>query len=245
MPDSQELAELRKEPEPAPSTEEENLRNLREKLARESPEDARVYRMVAHRRGIPVGDESAPNRAIALEDFWAYLPQHAYIYVPTLEIWPAASVNAKLPPVTIGSEMQDDGTAKTRNVKPATWLDIHRSVEQMREASGSGDAALVAETDFGFHERLLGISASPIVLQAWRTLAGRLRMSLAVSNVIFLREVGDVAESHRPILEALGGPIGIAAEHVEIAPAKPQQHARWYQGSAAGWYGPESLGAGP
>jgi DNA-binding FadR family transcriptional regulator len=28
-------------------------------------------------------------------------------------------------------------------------------------------------------------------------------MSLALSNVIFLREVGDVAESHRPILEAL------------------------------------------
>ncbi|MDP9257862.1 MAG: hypothetical protein M3Q31_15085, partial [Actinomycetota bacterium] len=38
---------------------------------------------------------------------------------------------------------------------------------------------------------------------AWRTIAGRLRMSLAVSNVIFLREVGDVAETHRPIMEAL------------------------------------------
>jgi DNA-binding GntR family transcriptional regulator len=90
-----------------------------------------------------------------------------------------------------------------QRITTADLTDLSECVEQMREASGSGDAALVAETDFGFHERLLGISASPIVLQAWRTLAGRLRMSLAVSNVIFLREVGDVAESHRPILEAL------------------------------------------
>ena len=90
-----------------------------------------------------------------------------------------------------------------QRITTADLADLSDCVEQMREASSSGDAALVAETDFGFHERLLGISASPIVLQAWRTLAGRLRMSLAVSNVIYLREVGDVAETHRPVLEAL------------------------------------------
>lgn len=81
--------------------------------------------------------------------------------------------------------------------------DLAGHVDQIREACRSGDAALVAETDFGFHERLLRVSASPIVLRAWRTIAGRLRMSLAVSNVVFLREVGDVAETHGPIMEAL------------------------------------------
>jgi DNA-binding GntR family transcriptional regulator len=81
--------------------------------------------------------------------------------------------------------------------------DLAEHVDQIRQACRSGDAALVAETDFGFHERLLRVSASPIVLRAWRTIAGRLRMSLAVSNVVFLREVGDVAETHAPIMEAL------------------------------------------
>ena len=27
--------------------------------------------------------------AVADEDFYAYLPQHAYLYVPTRELWPA------------------------------------------------------------------------------------------------------------------------------------------------------------
>ena len=38
-----------------------------------------------------------------LEDFVAYMPTHNYIFKPTRELWPAPSVNARVPPV-------DDGT---------------------------------------------------------------------------------------------------------------------------------------
>jgi Family of unknown function (DUF5906) len=62
-----------------------------------------------------------------LEDFVAYMPTHNYIFKPTRELWPAANVNARVPPV-------DDGTG---NLIPASkWLAKHRAVEQMTWAPG-------------------------------------------------------------------------------------------------------------
>jgi hypothetical protein len=65
-------------------------------------------------------------KGVSLEDFYAYLPQHSYIFTPSRETWPVASVNAKLPHV------RTNGKA----LKPSTWLDRHRSVEQMTWAPG-------------------------------------------------------------------------------------------------------------
>jgi hypothetical protein len=61
-------------------------------------------------------------KGVSLHDFYAYLPQHTYIFTPSREIWPVASINAKLPPVP---------RANGRALKPSTYLDRHRSVEQM------------------------------------------------------------------------------------------------------------------
>jgi hypothetical protein len=60
-------------------------------------------------------------------DFWAYMPQHAYIYVPTRELWPAASINSRIPPVDIGAK---------KPIKASDWLDQNRAVEQMTWAPG-------------------------------------------------------------------------------------------------------------
>lgn len=54
---------------------------------------------------------------ICVEDFRAYLPTHTYIYEPTGEMWPAASVNAKL-----------TGSGKK---KASEWLDDNRAVVQI------------------------------------------------------------------------------------------------------------------
>ncbi len=69
-------------------------------------------------------DEGAP---VTKEDFYAYMPQHAYIYVPTRELWPAASVNSRIPPVDIGAQ---------KPIKASDWLDQNRAVEQMTWAPG-------------------------------------------------------------------------------------------------------------
>jgi hypothetical protein len=67
------------------------------------------------------------SAAVLLNDFLAYMPQHNYIFKPTRETWPAASVNARVQPV-IGP----DG----KSMPAAKWLDASAAVEQMTWAPG-------------------------------------------------------------------------------------------------------------
>jgi hypothetical protein len=60
---------------------------------------------------------------ISLNDFCAYMPKHSYIYIPTRELWPASSVNARIPSVD-------------SKIKAAVWLDQYHPVEQMTWAPG-------------------------------------------------------------------------------------------------------------
>jgi hypothetical protein len=67
------------------------------------------------------------DNGVSLDDFYAYMPMHGYIYAPAREMWPASSVDARIAPVP-GS----DG----KGVRASTWLDRHRPVEQMSWAPG-------------------------------------------------------------------------------------------------------------
>ena len=64
---------------------------------------------------------------VSLDDFHAYMPQHNYIFAPSRDLWPASSVNARVPPI-IGPDGEPIAAAK--------WLDIHAAVEQMTWAPG-------------------------------------------------------------------------------------------------------------
>ena len=64
--------------------------------------------------------------AVTVEDFYALMPSHTYMFVPSREPWPAASVNARIAPIL------DGDTPK----KAAAWLDEHRPVEQLTWAPG-------------------------------------------------------------------------------------------------------------
>ena len=44
----------------------------------------------------------------SINDFVAYMPGHSYIYIPTREMWPGASVNARVPPIQL---VDDDDKA--------------------------------------------------------------------------------------------------------------------------------------
>jgi hypothetical protein len=37
--------------------------------------------------------------SVSVDDFWAYMPMHSYIYAPTRDMWPSASVNARIPSI--------------------------------------------------------------------------------------------------------------------------------------------------
>lgn len=84
---------------------------------------------VTHRkraRPLRSGTHTAPGAGttrstVKVSDFFAYMPTHQYIYVPTRELWPAASVNARVPM---------DG------IKASAWIDRYRAVDQMTWAPG-------------------------------------------------------------------------------------------------------------
>ncbi len=77
---------------------------------------------------------------VRLEDFYAYLPTKSYLFEPTRETWPTASVNSKLPRVTLrdatGRPILDPDSNTPCTLKPTAWLDRHRSVEQITWTPG-------------------------------------------------------------------------------------------------------------
>jgi hypothetical protein len=84
----------------------------------------------------------APRHNIAmasLNDFYAYMPMHNYIYVPTREPWPASSVNSRIEPIVFlaanGQPVLDE-KGNPKKMSASAWLDRNRAVEQMTWAPG-------------------------------------------------------------------------------------------------------------
>ena len=95
-------------------------------------------------------DEDAAAKGVTLENFHAYMPQHAYIFAPTREMWPAASVNARIPPVsTHGTASNDHRGQRLARPEPAGrtddlgagQADDHRRPAQSPMAAGSSATA--------------------------------------------------------------------------------------------------------
>jgi hypothetical protein len=72
-------------------------------------------------RNIARGKAEIQPDGATIDDFFAHMPTHHYLYEPTRELWPAASVNGRLPKVSVDSGQ----------VSPTSWLDHHRAIEQM------------------------------------------------------------------------------------------------------------------
>jgi hypothetical protein len=70
--------------------------------------------------------EPIDSDGVTLDDFYAYMPMHTYIFVPSREMWPASSVDAQLPRIT----------ETNPPTKASVWLDVTRAVTQMTWAPG-------------------------------------------------------------------------------------------------------------
>jgi hypothetical protein len=76
---------------------------------------------------------------VSLDDFYAFMPMHNYIYEPTRTLWPASSVNARIPPITLKDDLGNpklDHDGKPVTLSASAWLDRFRPVEQMTWAPG-------------------------------------------------------------------------------------------------------------
>jgi hypothetical protein len=81
----------------------------------------------------PNGHDTAAT-GVSLEDFYAYMPMHNYIYAPTMAAWPGSSVNSRIPPVKLtdesGEPVLNEG-GKPIILIASAWLDRFKPVEQM------------------------------------------------------------------------------------------------------------------
>jgi hypothetical protein len=88
------------------------------------------------RQNIPKPDT---GEGVTLTDFYAIMPLHGYVYVPTRELWPAASINSRLDPIPLfdknGAPVLDK-KGKPKFISPSLWFDEHRPVEQMTWVPG-------------------------------------------------------------------------------------------------------------
>jgi hypothetical protein len=81
----------------------------------------------------------ALDEGVSLDDFYAYMESHSYIFVPTRAMWPAASVNARIPEQPLldaDGEPVFDGKGNPVMIKASAWLDQNKPVEQMTWAPG-------------------------------------------------------------------------------------------------------------
>jgi hypothetical protein len=82
---------------------------------------------------------AAEAHGVSLNDFRAYMPAHQYIFMPSGDLWPSSSVNARLGTVAeIGPDGKPvlDDKEKPKRISAASWLDRERPVEQMTWAPG-------------------------------------------------------------------------------------------------------------
>jgi hypothetical protein len=74
----------------------------------------------------PSDDDDGTDEGVTIESFYAYMPMHNYIFVPTRDTWPASSIDARLPWVMLNG----------KKIAPSRWLDKHRPIEQMTWVPG-------------------------------------------------------------------------------------------------------------
>jgi hypothetical protein len=84
----------------------------------------------------PGADIGTPGDGVSLDDFYAFMPSHSYIFAPSREMWPAASVNARVPPVVL---TDDSGNPKLDEKGNETSLPANAS--PARQPGGDVTAA--------------------------------------------------------------------------------------------------------
>jgi hypothetical protein len=86
-----------------------------------------------------ISEPSPEGSGVTIEDFVAYMPGHTYIFTPCREIWPGASVNARLgrmPALSKTGKPRHDRNGNPLTIPASTWLDRNRPVEQMTWVPG-------------------------------------------------------------------------------------------------------------
>jgi hypothetical protein len=87
----------------------------------------------------PAAVQAPVPTTVTVDDFYAYMEMHNYIFAPTRATWPGTSVNSRLPPMPLldGNGKPDlDEKGNPKFIPANQWLDKNRPVEQMTWVPG-------------------------------------------------------------------------------------------------------------
>ncbi len=175
--------------------------------------------------GLPL-DGLAPDKGITLQDFYSYMPSGTYIFAPSREMWPAKSVNAKIPPIPVfdaaGRPVLKKGEQELMTA--SAWLDKHRSVEMMTWAPGMPELIqnrLISDggffdrdgvTTFNHYRPPMPIRGNPAKAGMWTDHVCRVFGDDADHIIYWLAQ--RVQQPHQKINHALvlGGSVGIGKD---------------------------------
>lgn len=116
---------------------------------------------------------SINERKVSVEDFYAFMPMHQYLYVPTRELWPASSVDGRI------AEWPKD-PATNKPIRPSQYLDAARPVEQMtwcpgltmivegKVVAGGGWSTHSGSRVFNLYRSPPTLIGDPMDVQPWR-----------------------------------------------------------------------------
>lgn len=80
---------------------------------------------------------------------------------------------------------------------------LQRLLVEMQVAGHANDIRGVVETDMTFHRLILGWSGNATLLRIWAPLYAQLHRLLVTTHPYFFPSLDEVAETHRPVVEAL------------------------------------------
>jgi hypothetical protein len=98
--------------------------------------DAKLWEPTAANENEPAAESEG---GLTLNDFYAYMRTHSYIFAGDRTLWPAASVNSRIAPVPL---VDSDGNpianhkGEQQTMSATAWLDKNRPVEQMTWVPG-------------------------------------------------------------------------------------------------------------
>ena len=84
-------------------------------------------------------DGASPEKPLPVSDFVSHMVAQKFIYLSTGDLWPAASVNARVPPCEVVNDLGNpilNSAGKPLFIPASDWLSSHVPVEQMTFAPG-------------------------------------------------------------------------------------------------------------
>lgn len=117
------------------------------------------------------------------------------------------------------------------NPAPQLLAELEREVSAMRAAAATDDAPGFVEADIAFHHAVWEASGNRFLPRVWTLVQGSMRNFTLISNRLYFNDLGEIAETHTPLVAALkaGDPAAAAAlfeEHVFAVWERIEQSGR-------------------